>query len=265
MTTAALLDRPATRPAAPSRPRFGNVLRSERIKLFSTRSPWWCAALAAVIAIGFGMLIAGTAPVGENRIFFTLAGMQFALMLVLVVAAIAVTSEYRFGTIRTTFQATADRTKVLWTKAGMVGVLALVMGEVIAFATFFLARLVANDDALQLATWSDWRLVAGHGVVYGIAGVIGVGVGALVRQTAGAISLLLVWTLLVENLVQLIPRVGQDIARWMPFNNATLFSGDRELTGVLEPLSTSASLGVFAGTALLIMVVATVVVRRRDA
>ena len=175
------------------------------------------------------------------------------------------TSEYRFGTVRTTFQSTADRAKVLWTKAAMVGALGLVLGEVIAFATFFLARLVANDDVLQLATVADWRMVAGHGVVYGLGAVIGVGLGALVRQTAGAISVLLVWTLLVENLVQLIPRVGDDIARWLPFNNATLFAGDREVSAVGDPLSVTASLGVFAGTALLIMVIATLVVRRRDA
>ena len=172
-----------------------------------------------MIAIGFGVLISATAPAGENRIFFTMAGLQFAMVLVLVMASIAVTSEYRFGTVRTTFQATADRAKVLWTKAAMVGVLAFVMGEVIAFATFFLARLVANDDVLRLSTMDDWRMVAGHGVVYGIGAIIGVGVGALVRQTAGAISLLLVWTLLVESLVALIPSVGQDIARWLPFNN----------------------------------------------
>ena len=240
-------------------------MRAERIKFFSTRSPWWCAALAAVIAIGFGMLISGTAPAGENRIFFTMAGMQFALVLVLIMAAIAVTSEYRFGTIRTTFQTTADRTRVLWAKAGLVGALGLVMGELIAFATFSLGRLVANDDALQLATLSDWRMVAGHGVVYGLGAVIGVGVGALVRQTAGAISLLLVWTLLVENLVLLIPNVGQDIARLLPFANATLFAGDREVSGIVDPVGTAASLGIFAGAALLLMVVATVVVRRRDA
>ncbi len=260
----ALLDRPAVSPPAP-RPGFGNVLRSERIKLFSTRSPWWCTALAAVIAIGFGVLISGTAPAGENRIFFTMAGMQFALVLVLVMAAIAVSSEYRFGTIRTTFQATASRTKVLWTKAALVGSLGLFLGEVLAFATFFLARLVANDNVLQLASVSDWRMVAGHGVVYGLGGVIGVGVGALLRQTAGAISFLLVWTLLVENLVQLIPNVGQDIARLLPFNNATLFAGDREVSGIMDPVGTMASLGIFAGTALVVMAAATVVVRRRDA
>ena len=126
---------------------------------------------------------------------------------------------------------------MLWTKAALVGTLGLVLGEVIAFATFFLARLVANDDVLQLSSAADWRMVAGHGVVYGIGAVIGVGVGALVRQTAGAISLLLVWTLLVENLVLLIPNVGQDIGRLMPFTNATLFAGDREVSGIYEPLS----------------------------
>lgn len=263
--TTATLDRPATSRPTNRRPGVGNVLRAERIKFFSTRSPWWCTALAVVIAIGFGMLISGTAPAGENRIFFTMAGMQFAMVLVLVMAAIAVTSEYRFGTIRTTFQTTADRTRVLWTKAALVGTLGLVLGEVIAFATFFLARLVANDNVLQLSSAADWRMVAGHGVVYGIGAVIGVGVGALVRQTAGAISLLLVWTLLVENLVLLIPNVGQDIGRLMPFTNATLFAGDREVSGILEPLSVTASLGMFAGTAVVIMLIATVVVRRRDA
>ena len=261
----ATLDRPAISRPVYRRPGVGSVLRAERIKFFSTRSPWWCAALASVIAIGFGMLISGTAPAGENRIYFTLAGMQFALVLVLVMAAIAVTSEYRFGTIRTTFQTTADRTRVLWTKAGLVGAMGFVMGEVLAFATFFSARLVANDDVLRLTTGDDWRMVAGHGVVYGLAAVIGLGVGALVRQTAGAISLLLVWTLLVESLVQLIPNVGQDIGRLMPFTNGTLFAGSPETTGVIDPVGTLASLGILAGTALVIMLAATVVVRRRDA
>lgn len=264
MTTMALLDRPAvTRPAP--RPGFGSVLRSERIKFFSTRSPWWCTALAALLAIGFGLLVTASSAAGENRIYFTMAGMQFALVLVLVMAAIAISSEYRFGTIRTTFQTTASRTKVLWTKAALVGGLALVLGEVLAFATFFAARLVAKDDVLRLSSAADWRMVAGHGLVFGFGALIGVGVGAIVRQTAGAISLLLVWTLLVENLVQLIPNVGQDIARLLPFNNATLFAGDREVSGIIDPVGTIGSLGIFAGTALVIMLAATVVVRRRDA
>src|SRR4051794_14125718 len=239
-----------------AKPGAFQVLRAERIKFFSTRSPWWCAALASVIAIGFGMLISGTAPPGENRIYFALSGMQFAMSIMLVVAAMAMTSEYRFGTIRTTFQASPNRVKVLWIKAALVGSMAFVFGEVLAFATFFLSRLVANDDVLQLSTASDWRMVTGHGIVYGFAALIALGVGALVRQTAAAISILLVWLLLVENLVQLIPKVGQDIVRLMPFTNGALYAGDPEITGVMDPLSKAASLGIVAGTALLIMVIA---------
>jgi ABC-2 type transport system permease protein len=263
-TTATITDIPATTKIV--RPRTGSILRAERIKFWSTRSPWWCMALAAVLSIGFGMLVAGTSDPGENRIFHTLGGMQFAQTIVLVMAAIAVTSEYRFGTIRTTFQAAPNRARVLWTKGALVALIAGVFGEIVAFATFFLARLVANDDVLTLSGATAWRQVAGHGLVYAISVFIALGVGTLVRQTAGAISLMLVWTLLVENLVQLIPNAGDDIYRYMPFVNGNLIAGNPATTGLtLPPLSLWASYGIFVGTALIVMLAATYVLRRRDA
>ena len=251
--------------ATVSKPRTGSILRSERIKFLSTRSPWWCMALTAVLAIGFGMLVAGTSDFGENRIYYTLGGMGLAQSIVMIMATIAITSEYRFGTIRTTFQLSPNRTRVLWTKAAMVGGAAAVFGEILAFATFYLAKLVAKDDhILEIHGGTAWRQVAGHGLVYAIAAIIALGVGAIIRQTAGAVSLILVWTLLVENLVTLIPNVGQDIYRWMPFVNGTLFAADPEFGGD-NPLSPWPALGVFAATGLIIMLAATVVVRRRDA
>lgn len=243
-----------------------STLSVERIKLFSTRSPWWCMALAALLPIGFGLLVTASSDAAyEPEIVFTMAGMQFALSVIMVMSAVAVTSEYRFGTIRTTFQAVPNRTRVLWTKAGLLGGLSFLLGEAIAFSTYGLARLVAPTGTLQLATVADWRMVAGHGVVYGLAAMIAVGVGALVRQTAGAVTLLLVWTFVVENLVVLLPTVGPDIHRYLPFVNATLFAADQEVTGVLDPVGPLASLGIFAATAVAIMMAATLVVRRRDA
>lgn len=243
-----------------------STLAVERIKLFSTRSPWWCMVLAAILPIGFGVLVTVSSdPAYEPQIFFTMAGMQFALSVIMVMAAVAVTSEYRFGTIRTTFQAMPNRAAVLWTKAGVLGGLSLLLGEVIAFSTYGVARLVAPTGTLALETAADWRMVAGHGVVYGLAAMIAVGVGALVRQTAGAVTILLVWGLVLENLIGLLPGVGQDVQRYLPFVNATLFAADKEVTGVLDPLGPVASLGIFAATAVVVMVAATVVVRRRDA
>jgi len=67
--------------------------------------------LALLIPITFGVLISSQSDEG-NTIFFALAGMQFASAVILVLAALAVTSEYRFGTIRTTLQAQPGRTRV---------------------------------------------------------------------------------------------------------------------------------------------------------
>ena len=68
--------------------------------------------------------------------------------------------------------------------------------------------------------------VAGVGLVYALAAVIAVAVGLLIRHSAGAVSLLLIYSLLVESLVALIPNVGDDIQKWMPF-----YVADKFLTG----------------------------------
>jgi ABC-2 type transport system permease protein len=104
--------------------------------------------------------------------------------------------------------------------------------------------------------------VAGAGLVFAVAAVLAVAVGILIRQTAGAVSLLLVWVLLAEHLVGLIPDVGQDISRWLPFMNANQF-----LTGEMPgmPFGPWGSLAYFAALAAGVLAVALVAADRRDA
>lgn len=254
----------APTPTRTGRPGAMSVARSEWIKLRCTRSPWWCIAVAIALPMAFGALISAESG-DDNEIFFTLGGMQFASAVIMVMAALAVTSEYRFGTIRTTLQAQPARARVLWTKAGVVAALAFITGEVAAFATFGVSQFFDESGTLVLRSADDWRLVAGYGVVYALFAVAAVAVGSLVRHPAGAVSLLLVWSLAVENLIALIPGIGQDVYRLLPFVNGALFAGDREITGVIDPLSTLGSLGLLTGTAVALIAVATAVLRRRDA
>ena len=73
------------------------LLAVERIKLFTTRSPWWCAAIAIVLTAGFSALIAGASPAGETiDVATTQAGSQFGVAVIMVLAALSVTTEYRF-------------------------------------------------------------------------------------------------------------------------------------------------------------------------
>ena len=249
------------------------LLAVERIKLFSTRSPWWCIALAAVLMIGLGALVTGLSggeplPVGVST---TQAGYGLALNVMLVMAAISITTEYRTGTIRATFLAVPNRTAALLAKAGTVGLVCGLVGEVVAFAAYGVGRLVKPGADLALDSGPEWRQVAGLGLVFALGAVIALAVGALVRHTAGAVAILLVWTMLVEGLIGIIPRVGDDIQRWLPWTNASNFlrAGNEDLGGgPLElnlPFGAWGSIAYFAGFAAALLALALLAVQRRDA
>lgn len=194
------------------------LLAVERIKLFSTRSPWWCMVIAVVVTVGLAALIAGHADI--LTVDRTEYGYQFGLVVVMVMAALAVTTEYRTGTIKTTYTAVPNRTAVLLAKTTVVAVLAGVVGEVTAWASLGIAKVVKPSASLDINSEQAWRTVAGIGLIYLIGAVIAVAVGILFRHTAGVIALLLIYVLLVEQLVQIVPSVGQAVHRWLPFNAA---------------------------------------------
>ncbi|WP_432848974.1 ABC transporter permease [Amycolatopsis sp. CA-161197] len=248
------------------------LLAVERIKLFTTRSPWWCALIAIVLTAGFSALVASAASSDETiDVATTQFGYQFGIAVIMVLAALSVTTEYRFGTIRTTFQAVPGRTSVLIAKATVVALLSLVIGEVGAFGAWALGYAIRPSDALALDTSAEWINVAGVGVLFAFAAVIAVAVGILIRHSAGAIALLLIYVLAVESLVQLIPTVGPKIHEWLPFNVAEKFlrgGGGATRGGPPQSdavLSQGWSLAYFAGIAIVLLAIAIGVAKKRDA
>lgn len=240
------------------------LLAVERMKLFSTRSPWWCVFLALALPIGFTALIAAYSD--GIALSTTQFGHQFGLMVTLVLAALAITTEYRFGTIRATFQAVPNRTAVLLAKTGVVGALALIIGEVGAFGSWGVSKLLHPESGeLAIATAEQWRQVAGVGPVFALSAVLAVGVGMLLRQTAGAVTLLLLWSLLVENLVALIPEIGPDVQQWMPFVMADHFLSGGGSMAIEMPLGPWGALAYFAAVTVGVWVIGLVVTHRRDA
>ncbi|MGH3491948.1 MAG: ABC transporter permease [Sciscionella sp.] len=246
-----------------------SLLAAERIKLVTTRSPWWCAVIALALAIGISVLF--TLHGGGDRpltVANTQLGVQqFGFVVVMVMAALAVTTEYRFGTIKATFTAAPNRFAVLLAKTGLVAFGAAVIGEIAAFGALGAAILVRPSAHLSLATPADWRAVAGSGLVYAIAAVLALAVGTLIRHTAGAIALLLIYALIGEPLIAQIPGIGPGIHRWLPFAMADNFQGatGRAVVPGGAALSPWWSLAYFAGIAVLLSIIAMVVANRRDA
>jgi ABC-2 type transport system permease protein len=251
------------------------LLAVERIKLFTTRSPLWCTLVALFVTIGFAALIAGTDNEDPTTVASTQFGYNFGLMVIMVMAALAVTTEYRFGTIKATFQAIPNRTATLLAKTTVVGLFAGVVGEIVAFGSLGISKLIKSGADLSVNTAYEWRVTAGVGLVYALSAVIAVSVGLLVRHSAGAVSLLLIYALLVESLVALIPKAGDDIQKWMPFYVSNRFlTGDPDPTGrslnAGPPPSESTlspwwALAYFAGFAVLMLVIAIVTTNKRDA
>jgi ABC-2 type transport system permease protein len=249
------------------------LLAVERIKLFTTRSPWWCMVLALGLTVGFALLVSANA--NDNfpaTVEASQDGSQFGLIVMMVMAALAVTTEYRFGTIRASFQAVPNRSAVLLAKAGVVTLVAGIVGEVTAFASWALVHLMHPGALTALNSGANWRHVAGSGLVYAFAALIALSVGILVRQTAGAVAILLVWVLLAENLISLVPKVGDKIQHWLPFTEANYFltagasaAETHSAEGVTMPLSAWGSLAYFAGIAVVLFGIAVATANRRDA
>ncbi|MBX6390256.1 MAG: hypothetical protein IRZ08_14900 [Frankia sp.] len=252
------------------------LLKVERIKLFSTRSPWWCMIVAVAITIGFTALLSAALR-GDDLLFYRPAATQFAynfgLLIMMVMAVLAVTTEYRFGTIRASFLAVPTRTSLLLAKTVVVALLAGVVGELAAIGCWLIARAIRPDSPLSLQTAADYRVVFGVGLVYLISAIIAVAVGLMIRHSAGAISALLAWSLVVENLIQIIPNVGEDIQKWLPFvvGNNFLYSGQSFFasgeTGTLDdmPFGPWGSLIYFAVVALALLAIGLGLAKHRDA
>jgi ABC-2 type transport system permease protein len=248
-----------------------SLLTVERIKLFSTRSPYWCLGLVPVLGLGITLLVSLVDRGSAASLESSQAWVGFAISVVMVMAALSITTEYRFGTIRGSFLAVPSRFGVLLAKCVLLAVLSLLIVEATSILSYLLARAVhgpaASDSAFALSTAADYRVIWGPGVIAAVAAVLAVAVGTLVRQSAGAIAVVLLWPLVVENLFRLFGDFGRDLQPWLPFSASTAFytgGGGFSLFAQSAPNWWQGGL-IFLGTALVLLLLALAAAKRRDA
>ncbi len=206
--------------------RARDLLASEWIKVRSVRSTYLALIVAAAAALAIGMFSAAT--VKTSHIDFTtfdpvdvsLSGLLVVQLAFGVFGALTISSEHTTGMIRTTFAAVPRRRAVLAAKAAVTGAIGLVAGEIISFAAFFAGQLLLSRKHLSvtLADPDVLRAVAGAGFYLLIVTLVGLGLGAIIRHTAGAVAavgLIFIQALLV-NLVFPDPasRAGNYVLLW---------------------------------------------------
>ncbi|HZD74313.1 MAG TPA: ABC transporter permease [Actinomycetota bacterium] len=173
--------------------RLRHVLRMEWIKLRGLRSTWSVLALVVAGAIGIGLAVGvNTRNAAGDLTNNALGGIAPGLLLIGVLGVLATTGEYASGTIRATLAAIPNRPLLLVAKASVLGAVALAAGEAAAFVAFFAGTttLPARIPAPTLGQPGVLRAVVLGGAGYCLIGLIGLGLGAIVRHTAAALAVL---------------------------------------------------------------------------
>jgi ABC-2 type transport system permease protein len=176
--------------------RFWHVARMEWIKFRTLRSTWWTMGIGVAGAVAIGVAVGrGTKNASGDLTNNALAGMVPGLLLAGVLGVLVMTSEYSSGTIRATLAAVPGRPLVLAAKAAVFGAVALVAGEVAAFVSFSAAgaTLPHGVPAPVLGEPGVLRAVLLSGTSFCLIGLLGLGLGAIMRHSPAAIGVLVGW------------------------------------------------------------------------
>jgi ABC-2 type transport system permease protein len=286
---------------------FIGALRSEFTKIRSVRSTYWTlfALILACVGIGalfsWGMaeqmsrLASGAGPLrGGGGIRFggpppasaiahlravrigraasvSLFGLLIGQLIIVVLGALTITSEYSTGMIRTSLSTLPKRGTLFAAKGVVFGLVALVVGLVTSFLAFFVGQAILSTQHISttLGHPGVLRAVIGGGLFLAVCGLLSFGIGAILRHSAGAIAtaiglLFVLWIL--GNFLPSPPSgwFGQaDIDKWLPFNAG---SGiwQQQINGT-NPFSPWVGFAVFCGYAAVAVIGGLIMLRRRDA
>jgi ABC-2 type transport system permease protein len=180
---------------------LSSLTRMEWIKLRTVRSTGWGFAIVAVSMIGFAVLVNGVLSAhwghmsAADRATFDptnqgFTGLIVAQLVAAVLGVLTITSEFSSGLAQATFAAAPRRPLVLAAKTAVFGGAALVVGEVLAFISFFAGEAILHGGAphVTLATPGVPRAVLMAGGYVALTGLFGLGLGAIIRRTAGGIA-----------------------------------------------------------------------------
>lgn len=204
------------------------LMRAEWTKLRSLRSTLWTSLTALAIPIIVMGLIAG---LKNRKEFVNSSAIQelsnFIFLSVLLCGVISVfiaTAEYSSGTIRQTLVASPQRARVLLAKLFTAALFSAAMMALIQIVSCGIYALTLKQRGISqaiMATEDGTRIIAMYSCVV-IVALLSMSLGMIFRNSAGAITLLLLWPLLLENLINAISVLvfNEQISKWLPFQSA---------------------------------------------
>ena len=178
--------------AASARQTLVRAIRSEWIKLRTLRSTWVTAVITLFLTTGIGAL---ATVITSNPKYFgsdswktAILGAPFGQIVVAVLGALVITGEYSSGQIRSSLAAVPRRSRLFWAKAMVMTVWSFALGAVSILLTWALSAPLIGERAISLTNHEFLGYVWGTGLAYAGIGLMALGLGFLLRSTAGAIT-----------------------------------------------------------------------------
>jgi ABC-2 type transport system permease protein len=265
------------RAASHTRGRYGfrTVARMEWQKLRTVRSTWCLVAVFAASMIGVAILalshenyaqlsVAGRASFDPTHDSFI--GLVLGQLLTGTLGVLAITTEFSSGMIRATFAAAPRRRLVLAAKAAVLGAVTLAAGEISACAAFFAGQAMLTTPAphATLGQPGVLRAVLMAGAYPALIALISLGIGAIIRHTAGAIcavaGMLFVLPLLFAPLSPSILNVAQNFLPHVLAANS--LTAVKPVAHMLPP---GPALGLLCAYAMVALAAGAYALARRDA
>jgi ABC-2 type transport system permease protein len=275
---------------SPSSPRsretslgFGGVIRSEWIKLRSLRSTVWSYLFVILLTLGMALMmtltlangVGGGVDIGtatgaaETELFVqaSVFGVYLAQLVVAVLGVLVVTGEYSTGMIRSTLAAVPSRLPALAAKAGVLFVATFIVGLVSTVGAFFVSTAVYSGYGLSasLADPDVFLPLLGAALYLALLAVFALGVGTMVRSSAGGIGIVLALILVVPTVLGMVPADwAQSMVPYLLSDAGMSMFAPATLTGT-ESLTVWQSLLVVLGWVAASATGAAVLLRKRDA
>jgi ABC-2 type transport system permease protein len=262
-------------PASAGNANFAGALRSEFTKIRSVRSTYWTLLAMAVVTIGFGALASfGATKGGGKGPFFdpamhSLLGLYFGQLLIAALGVLTISAEYSTGMISTTLTTLPRRGTVIAAKATVFAAVAFVTGLITSFISFFLGQAIMSSAHISTTIGAPHvlRAVIGGALFLTVCGLLGLGLGLLLRSTAGAICSAVALLFVVSLLTGFLPQSWQDhVDKWVPaIAGADILQVVANPPGSTPTLAPWAGFAVFCGYAAIAIGAGLYVFRKRNA
>jgi len=255
---------------------FAGIAFAEWTKLRTLRSSYWTLLAAAIAMAGFGALLCAAyarhlTPAGRAALdpaAYSESGFFLAQLAIGVLGVLVMTGEYATGSIRSTLAAAPQRVTVLAAKAAVFAAVAFTAGLAASLAAALLGQAIFASQGIHMHPGAPGMLrpVIGAALYLAVFGLLSLGLGALIRRTAGAIAILIALVIFLPVAVGALPAASQDhINPYLPSVAGQAVIGHTKFNPPGPLLSPWTGFAVFCGYAAAILIAAAITLRRRDA